>query len=262
MSIKIKKNKKTKRERMFNNFSVFNSLEYEFVVESESSSEESEYEIINISEIESKNKKLINEKDIKYELYPLYINWKKIETKSLYNPYFNIFKVFGYLGAAIYNILLEIYPHNEYFFKCKNLLRELFNIYKKDYTKKEIEENEFFKKLLNIYENIISLIKNKIIIFKEISILLVIMKLYETYFITIENKEKLLEILKYQYIILSYINNNEYKKIYYIFFRKINSHGRRYLSKNKHKFRPTKKEDINYIKDTYKLTKEEIKEEK
>ena len=41
---------------------------------------------------------------MKYSLYPLYINWKKIETKKLNNNDYNIFKLFGYFGFAIYNI--------------------------------------------------------------------------------------------------------------------------------------------------------------
>ena len=43
---------------MFYNFGLFESSEFEYIV-SESSSEESEYEIINLEEIETKNKKLI-----------------------------------------------------------------------------------------------------------------------------------------------------------------------------------------------------------
>jgi len=246
---------------MFNNHSIFPYLEYEYIVDSEISSDESEYEIINLVEIESKNKELMKEKDLKFELYPLYINWKKIESKSLYNPYYNIFKIFGYFGVSIYNILLEVYPQNSYFFKCKNFLNELVNIYKKEYTKKEIEENEFFKKLINILDDIISLVKNKIIIYKELSVLFIIMKIYETYFITIDNKVKLAEILKYQFMILSYINDNEYKKIYLMFYKRINS-KMKHLSKNKYKLPFSKKEFINNIKNIYKLTKNKYNNKK
>ena len=240
---------------MFRSYSIFDPLEFEYIVESEYSSDESEFEILNFVEIETKNKILIKEKEVKYELYPLYINWKKIESKSLYNPYYNIFQVFGYFGVAIFNILLEVNPQNSFLCKCKSFLKELFNIYKKDYTKKEIKENEFFKKLINIIDDIISLIKNKIIIFKELSVLFIIMKLYETYYITIDDKVKLEEILKYQFVILSYINDNEYKQIYSIFYKRINSRLRRNLSKNKNKLPQTKKEFINDIKNIYKLTK-------
>ena len=244
------------------NFRLFDPFEYEFIIESESSSEESEYEIVNLAEIVTKNKKLIDEKDIKFELYPLYINWKKIEKKASFNPYYNIFKVFGYFGVAIYDILLETFPENEFLFKCKNFISELFIIYRKDFTNKEIVENDFYKKLIKIYDNVISLIKNKIIIFKEISIFLVIMKLYETYYLTIDDREKLSETLKYQFMILSLINEHEYIKIYCIYFKRINSHGRRYLSRNKKKFPSSKKQYINDIKEIYRLAKRVIKEEK
>jgi len=246
---------------MFYNFGLFESSEFEYIV-SESSSEESEYEIINLEEIETKNKKLIEEKDIKFEIYPLYINWKKIESKSMYNPYYNIFKVFGYFGAAIYNLLLEAFPQSEYFFKCKNLLKELFNIYKKDYTKKEIEENIFFKKLMSIYDKVISLIKNKIIMFKEISIFLIILKLYKTFYLTVGDKEQLENVLKYQFMILNYISDNEYKKIYNMFYQKINSHGGRHLSKKKYKLPHNKKEFINQIKNIFKLNQKQKNKEK
>ena len=58
-----------------------------------------------LKEIKSNNDNFIQEKNIKYTLYPLYINWKKIETKSDNNVYYNIFKLFGYFGEAIFNIL-------------------------------------------------------------------------------------------------------------------------------------------------------------
>ncbi len=69
--------------------------------------ENTEREIINLKEIKSDNNNFMQEKNIKYNLYPLYINWKKIETKELNNNYYNIFRLFGYFGAAIYNILKE-----------------------------------------------------------------------------------------------------------------------------------------------------------
>ena len=38
-------------------------------------------ELEGVKELESNNENFINENNIKYNLYPLYINWKKIETK-------------------------------------------------------------------------------------------------------------------------------------------------------------------------------------
>ena len=189
-------------------------LHYEFMIDNEESNENensyidssdswSELEIIKISEMKSNNKNLIQEKDIKFGLYPLYINWKKIESKLLYNSHYNIFRVFGYFGSAIYNILIDAFPNNQIFYKSKYLLIKLLLIYKENYNKDEIKENIFYKKLIKVYNEVISLIENKIIIFKEISVFIVVMKLYETYFITIDDKEKLKEVLKYQFMILS-----------------------------------------------------------
>ena len=246
-------------------------LHYELIIDNEESYENensynnsidiwSELEIAKISEIKSKNKNLIQEKDIKFELYPLYINLKKIESKLLYNSHYNIFKVFGYFGSAIYNILIDAFPNNEIFYKSKYLLIELLLIYKENYNKDEIKENIFYKKLIKVYDEVVSLIKNKIIIFKEISIFIVVMKLYETYFITIDDKEKLKEVLKFQFMILSYITDKEYIKIYNTFFKTINMNKMRYLSKNKYKFSPNKKSYINTLRKIYKLTKQESEE--
>ena len=68
---------------------------------------ERENESGKIKEIESNNEYFTNENNIKYNLYPLYINWKKIESKSLNNSYYNVFKLFGYFGEAIFNIIKE-----------------------------------------------------------------------------------------------------------------------------------------------------------
>ena len=44
-------------------------------------------ELEEIKELESDNENFIKEKNIKFDLYPLYINWKKIETKKYPNEY-------------------------------------------------------------------------------------------------------------------------------------------------------------------------------
>ena len=58
----------------------------------------------------------------------------------------------------------------------------------------------------------INLIKNKIIIFKEISVFFIKMRLYENFFVIANDNDKLYEVLKYEYIIISYFTENEYKK--------------------------------------------------
>ena len=175
-----------------------------------------------IKEIESNNEYFANENKIKYNLYPLYINWKKIESKSLNNSYYNVFKLFGYFGGAIFNIIKEANDDDKDYYTHKNFLSELNFYYTKNYEMTEIKENKFFKRLKNIYEDIISLIKNNLIIFKEISVYLIVMRLYEKYFLTIGDTTKILEVIKMEYKIISKMKDNDYKKIYNVYYQKIN----------------------------------------
>ncbi len=239
----------------FYNFRIFSPLRYNYIINSENSySSESDYETMKLTEIKSKNNFFFQEKDIKFELYPLYINWKKIELKLLFNPDFNIFKVFGYFGSAIYNILIQAFPHNVNFYNSKNLIKELFLIYKKKYNKDEIKQNIFYKKLVNIYDDVISLIKNKIIIFKEITIFLIVMRLYEKYFLKIDDENKVLEVLKYEYIIISNIKDEEYKIIYNKYYKKLNkeSFQKVWIFGNKYKFPNNRNNYINQLRRIYK----------
>ena len=83
---------------------------------------ETENESLNLKEIKSKNDYFMEEKNINYKLYPLYINWKKIENNSIDNAYYNIFKLFGYFGIAIFNLLIEA-NNNEVNYNHKNFLK-------------------------------------------------------------------------------------------------------------------------------------------
>ena len=82
-------------------------------------------ELEEIKELESDNENFIKEKNIKFDLYPLYINWKKIENKIIPNEYFNIFKLFGYFGEAMYEMLRETVPKSDDYYTHKNFLVEL-----------------------------------------------------------------------------------------------------------------------------------------
>jgi len=215
-----------------------------------------EGEIVNLKELKSNNENFMNEKNIKFTLYPLYINWKKIE-KNTKNTYFYVFKLFGYFGGAIFNILKES-TNDEDYYNHKNFLKEL-NFFIGQYkTKPKIEENEFLKKLINIYDDVISLIKNKIMIFKEITVFLIVLRLYEIYFLKSNDNDKVLEVLKYQYIILSYLKDEEYKKIYNKYYKKINysfdeeEDDSSFFYKYNSKFPKDKKNYINYIRNVFK----------
>ena len=226
------------------NFIEEEPLEYNFsyAIFSERQREHIEHPVL--KEMKSENENFMREKDIKFELYPLYINWKKIDEKSFeddntINYYFVIFKLFGYFGEAIYEILIETGPKN-YNYTHKNFLHELNILYKKLYKKEEIEKNNFCKKLMDIYEDVISLVKNKIIIFKEIPLFLLIFKIYQKYFSCLKDNKKVIESLKNQFIILSYLKNDEYEKIYKRHLKQID------FPKNKADF-------IKQIKKDYKL---------
>ena len=203
-----------------------------------------------LKELKSNNENFIKEKDIKFNLYPLFINWKKIESKSLENNYFKIFKLFGYFGEAIYEILRESLPKvdNNDYYTYKNFLNELSKLYKKELKKEEIETNNFYKKIISINEDVVSLVKNKIIIFKEIPIFLIIFKIYQAIYISLNDKKKIIESLKYQFIILSYIKNDEYDIIYNKYLKKFKIGI--YLGLNI--FQRNKEEYIKQIKKDYK----------
>ena len=177
----------------------------------------------NLQEIKSNNNNFMQEENIKYNLYPLYINWKKIETKKENNIYYNIFKIYGYFGEAIFLIINEAFPF-EMNFNHNNFLTDLYLFYLSNYYAFMRLEERVTKKIINIYDDVISLIKNKIMIFKEISVFLIVMRIYEIYFSKKNDKDKILEVLKYEYIILSNIKDEEYDKIYNQYFKKINNY--------------------------------------
>ena len=209
-----------------------------------------ELEQAELKELKSNNENFIKEKDIKFNLYPLFINWKKIESKSIENDYFKIFKLFGYFGEAIYEILRESLPKvdNDGYYTYKNFINELSKLYKKEFKKEEIEKNNFYKKIMSINDDVISLVRNKIIIFKEIPIFLIIFKIYQSIYISLKDKKNIIESLKYQFIILSYMKTDEYDITYNKYLKRFKIG--RYLGLNI--FQRNKEEYIKQIKKDYK----------
>ena len=207
-----------------------------------------------IKEIKSNNECFAKENNIKYNLYPLYINWKKIESKSLNNSYYNVFKLFGFFGEAIFNIIKEANDEDKDYYNHRNFLSELNFYNTKNYSMEEIKENRFFKRLINIYDDVISLIKNNLILYKEISVYLIVMRLYENYFLTIDDTTNALEELKMQFKIISNMKDNDYKKIYNAYYKKVNRDDSNDIWRHDRKSKlPKNKESyINYIKIAYK----------
>ena len=104
------------------------------------------------------NPNFMLEKDMKYNLYPFYINWKKIEANE--NNYYDMLVHFGYFGAAVYSTFRNIYQN----ITNKNIIY-LFSSFCFDFLVSQNEENEkelslFFSNLPKI-DIIYKLIKKK-----------------------------------------------------------------------------------------------------
>ena len=214
------------------------------------------------------NPNFMHEKDMKYNLYPFYINWKKLEANE--NNYYDMFVHYGYFGVSVYSSFRDIYPNI-----TKTNIIYLFSSFCYDFLVNENQEQEKNEKELTSFltqlpENkiIYKLIKKKIIMFKEIPIYLLILKIYEIYFLYKVQESKLLELLKYQYLLISYMTDEEYKEIYQNHFKgRVSSLFRKLVGVfGKQLELPiTKNQFINHIKYIYqsinKNIKEEIKEE-
>ncbi len=214
------------------------------------------------------NPNFMHEKDMKYNLYPFYINWKKLEANE--NNYYDMFVHYGYFGVSVYSSFRDIYPNI-----TKTNIIYLFSSFCYDFLVNENQEQEKNEKELTSFltqlpENkiIYKLIKKKIIMFKEIPIYLLILKIYEIYFLYKVQESKLLELLKYQYLLISYMTDEEYKEIYQNHFKgRVSSLFRKLVGVfGKQLELPiTKNKFINHIKYIYqsinKNIKEEIKEE-
>ena len=200
------------------------------------------------------NPNFMHEKDMKFNLYPLYINWKKIEANE--NNYFDMFVHFGYFGASIYSTFRKIYQN----ITNKNIIY-LFSSFCYDFLVNQNEDQEKNEKELTLFISnlpeiniIYKLIKKKIIMFKEIPIFLIIIKIYEIYFLYKDHEDKIIELLKYQYLLLTYITDDEYNEIFQTHYKgKVSSVFRKLVSLigNQLEFPNTKKKYINHIKYIY-----------
>ena len=214
----------------------------------------------------SQNPNFMKETNMKFRLYPLYINWKKIEHNE--PGYYRILLRFGYFGAAIFSIFKEKYPSLD----AKNILTIFAEFISENLVKKnnnnslgdkdndnkngEIDKKvkEFFDKLPKI-KDLIDLIENKIIMMKEVPLLILILKIYEIYYIINKYTNDIINVLKYEYLLLSYLSDEEYKDIYNNHFKGKISKIFKKLSETNGKlyiFPKTKVKFVNHIKSVYK----------
>ena len=207
---------------------------------------------------ENSNPNFMLEKDMNFRLYPFYINWKKLEENE--SGYYRIFVHFGYFGASIYSSFKERYPSldvNNILHVLASFIPEylLSNDNKTETSEKIIKE--FFEKIPKL-DDICELIQKRIIMFKEVPMILLILKIYEINYLIEKKKEECEKVLKNQYLLGSYLNNNEYKeicethykgKISKAFKKIVETHGKDY------EFPKTKPKFINHIKLIYKKIK-------
>ena len=214
------------------------------------------------------NPNFMHEKDMKYNLYPLYINWKKVEANQ-YN-YFDMFVHFGYFGASIYSSLDDVYSNitNKNIIYVFSTFCYFFLVNENENENEEQEKND--KDLVILIsklpekKQIYNLIKKKVMMFKEIPMFLIILKIYEIYYLYNDKGAELIELLKYQYRLISYLTDDEYNEIFQdnfkgdvsaIFKKLMKLVGKQLELPN------TRNKYINHIKYIYQLINKNNKEE-
>ena len=200
------------------------------------------------------NPNFMKAKDINFRLYPFYINWKKLEANEL--EYYHIFICYGYFGAALYSSLNE----KMILFTSKNIINAL-SLFIRDYLLiKENKEESTQKKIIEFLEilpnldDLCKIIKKKIIMMKEVPLILIILKIYELNYLINNNYKDLEKVLKSEYLLGTYLNNEEYSDLYkdhfkgqvnQIFIKIAKEKGKEYA------FPKTKENLNNHIKYVY-----------
>ena len=207
--------------------------------------------VIDEENASNSNPNFMKEKDINFRLYPFYINWKKLEANEL--GYYRSFIHFGYFGASIYSLFKEKMPT----LSINNILYILSTFISENLLSKENKEEkikEFFEKIPNL-DDICELIKKKIIMMKEVPMILLILKIYEINFIIKKNNVELEKVLKSEYLLGSYLTNEEYNDMNKNHFKgKINKLFKKLVEENgkEYELPKTRVKLFNHIKYVYK----------
>ena len=202
----------------------------------------------------------MQEKYMNFRLYPFYINWKKIEENK--PGYYRILVHFGYLGAAIFSNFKEKYPsldvNNVLYILAGFISEYLLNNEnnKTEIGKKTIDD--FFEKMPNL-SDLCELIEKKILMMKEVPMLILVLKIYEINYLLKKSYNDIEKVLKYEYLLMTYLTDDEYKNIYNehfkgkvakIFKKLVDNHGKNYLLPR------TKVKYNNHLKSIYKIIKQ------
>ena len=208
------------------------------------------------------NPNFMQEKDINYRLYPIYINWKKVEANE--QGYYRVFARFGYFGVAIYSAFKEMYPN----LNVNNILFSLASVVSEYLFSKEVESEAIQKNIKNFFEKvpdlqkISELLKKKILLSKEIPIIFLVLKIYEIYFLKNQKYDELKKVLHYMYLIGNYLTEEEFKDMYNKNYKgKINKIFKTASSNGKeYKLQKTKSKLFSHIKMVFSKNKEHFKE--
>ena len=184
---------------------------------------------------------------------------EKIEANE--SGYYRIFVHFGYFGVAVYSSFKEKYPSLD----VNNILYVLAS-FVSEYLLSKDNESEQSQKLIKEYfekmpklDNLCELIQKKIIMLKEVPMILLVLKIYEIHFLLQKKNEEIEKILKNEYLLGSYLDENEYKNIYKTHFKgKISKSFKKVVETNgkDYELPKTKTKFLNHIKSIYKKIKQ------
>lgn len=202
----------------------------------------------------SDNPNFMQEKNMNFRLYPFYINWKKLEDNEL--SYYRTFIHFGYFGASVYSSFKEKYPNlslDNILFVLSSFISEyLLSKDKKDEASQKVIK-DYFEKIPNL-DDICKLIKKKVIMLKEVPMILLVLKIYEINYMIQKNNVELEKVLKAEYLLGTYLTDEEFNDINKHYKGKINKLFKKLVEENgqEYKLPKTKEQYFNHIKYVYK----------
>ena len=200
------------------------------------------------------NPNFMKEQDMNFRLYPFYINWKKLEANE--PSYYRTFIHFGYFGASVYSSFKEKYPNlslDNILFVLSSFISEyLLSKDNKDEASQKVIK-DYFEKIPNL-DDICELIKKKIIMLKEVPMILLVLKIYEINYMIQKNNVELEKVLKAEYLLGTYLTDEEYTDINKHYKGKINKLFKKLVEENgkEYKLPKTKEQYFNHIKYIYK----------
>ena len=200
------------------------------------------------------NPNFMKEQDMNFRLYPFYINWKKLEANE--PSYYRTFIHFGYFGASVYSSFKEKYPNlslDNILFVLSSFISEyLLSKDNKDEASQKVIK-DYFEKIPNL-DDICDLIKKKVIMLKEVPMILLVLKIYEINYMIQKNNVELEKVLKIEYLLGTYLTDEEFSDINKHYKGKINKLFKKLVEENgkEYKLPKTKEQYFNHIKYVYK----------